>query len=71
MTVHKTSDKQVYVVGDTVIWTVTITNDGEVAITPSLSDPMGTPTLGSGDTNGNGVLDVGETWVYTLSLIHI
>ena len=69
MTVHKTSDKQVYVVGDTVTWTVTLTNDGEVAITPSLSDPMGTPTYRSGDTNGNEVLDVGETWVYTYTSV--
>jgi len=52
-------------------WTYKETNDGTVALTnPSVADNLctangGTITKTSGDTNNNGVLDPGETFVYT------
>lgn len=53
-------------------YTFTVVNTGNVSLTGvTLSDtlPDGTsttPTLTSGDTNANLILDVGETWHYTL-----
>ena len=45
-----------------------MTNTGNVSLTdPVLTDPFATtgPTLTGGDTDADGVLDVGETWTYT------
>ena len=62
-------------VGSTVTWTYTVTNPGNVAIANVVvSDDNGTageprddfnPTFVGGDTDGNGELDVAETWTYT------
>lgn len=51
---------------DDISYTVTVTNDGNVTLTGvQASDSLlGTLSSPSGD-NGNGKLDVGETWTYT------
>jgi len=57
-------------VGKTIVYTYTITNPGDVPLSPvSLSDDLlGTITgPASGDTNSNGDLDVTETWIYEKS----
>jgi len=80
LTVAKSADKSfVSAVSDQIVWTVTVTNDGNKALTSvSVDDPLlGTGGLQAvvqtvgysganiGDTDGDGVLDVGETWTYT------
>jgi hypothetical protein len=62
-------------VGSTVTFTYLVTDTGNSALsnvavrddngTPGTSADDFTPTLVGGDTNGNGLLDVGETWTYT------
>jgi uncharacterized repeat protein (TIGR01451 family) len=54
-------------VGDTVTWEYVVTNTGnqpiaDVELTDSEGVDVGEPT---GDTDGDGVLDVDETWTYT------
>ncbi len=61
-------------VGETVTWTYVVTNPGDVALDDvQVTDDNGTPgdtsddfvlALASGDTNGNDLLDVDETWTY-------
>ncbi|TPI82639.1 hypothetical protein [Mesorhizobium sp. B2-8-9] len=66
--------------GQAVTWTYDVTNDGNVALANVVvKDDNGTPLnpsddfnasaitsggFNTGDTNGNGLLDVGETWHY-------
>lgn len=56
-------------------YTITVENTGNVALTgvvltdrisqgATQSPPTTGPTLGAGDTDGDGVLDVGERWTY-------
>jgi uncharacterized repeat protein (TIGR01451 family) len=55
-------------VGATVTWTYLVSNPGDVplaGVTVTDSRPGVTPAYQSGDANSNGVLDPGETWVYT------
>ncbi|MGH3049730.1 MAG: beta strand repeat-containing protein [Gaiellaceae bacterium] len=56
-------------VGAQLTYTYLVANDGFLQLNaPTLADSSGkTPTFVSGDTNGNGLLDIGETWLYTLS----
>jgi hypothetical protein len=56
--------------GDQVTLTWTETNDGEVALNnPSVTGDNGcTPAYVSGDTNSNGKLDIGESWVFTCTV---
>jgi len=61
--------------GEAVTYTYTVTNTTGAAIasvklvddngTPANTHDDFTPTLVSGDTNGNGLLDASETWIYT------
>ena len=67
--------------GSTVTWTYRVSNTGQSPATGvGLVDDNGTPnnpaddfvpTYLSGDLNGNGLLDVGETWLYTASGVAI
>jgi uncharacterized repeat protein (TIGR01451 family) len=61
--------------GQTIGYSITVANTGNITLTtPVLADtfkygatttPLTTgPTLTSGDTNSNGKIDVGETWIY-------
>jgi hypothetical protein len=57
----------IIIVGDTVIWTYAVTNTGNMTFDTVLltdSDPDVDPVYVDGDANGNGDLDVGETWNY-------
>jgi hypothetical protein len=57
-------------VGTPVTWTYRVTNTGNSPLnTITIADSSGSfaPHFVSGDTNGNGALDPGETWLYTSS----
>ena len=67
-------------IGSTVTWTYEVTNPGNVPLSDVVvTDDNGTaatgddflPTFVSGDTNGDGLLDVGETWTYTATGVAI
>ena len=52
--------------GDVIEYTITVENTGNVTLSDiQVNDPLVSLTYVSGDSNGNGVLDPGETWVYT------
>lgn len=76
----KEADQNVIVAGETVTYTYTETNDGDVPlINPTVTDDTCAPVVGvdvvpadgfnDGDTNTDGVLDPGEAWVYTCSMV--
>ena len=51
-----------------VAYTYTVTNPGAVPLrNVTLVDDKGTTTFVSGDTNGDGLLDPGESWVYRMT----
>ena len=58
-------------VGDTVEFTYVVTNPGEVALGNVVvtDDRLADVTFVGGDTNGDGLLDAGEKWIYTASEI--
>jgi len=45
-------------------YTYEVTNEGDCSLDVTLTDDMVTPEFISGDTNDNGYLDPGETWIY-------
>ena len=59
--------------GQVIGYTILASNTGNVPLTgPSLADTLpngaaGTPTFAGGDTDGDGAIDVGETWTYSIS----
>jgi uncharacterized repeat protein (TIGR01451 family) len=65
------SDGIVDAAGDVIDYKVLLKNLGNVSITDVQvfdvfeNDPEARLTLSGGDTDGDGVLDVGESWVYT------
>ncbi|PYT13800.1 MAG: hypothetical protein DMF51_09855, partial [Acidobacteria bacterium] len=69
----KTVDKTDITVGDSVTYTYTEENDGQVALTnPFVTDDKCSPVkYASGDTNNNGVLDQAEKWTFTCTLSNV
>ena len=55
--------------GDKIVYTISVTNNGELALTNVVvTDPnadVGSITYLSGDTGNDGIMDVGETWLYS------
>lgn len=72
LTVSKSADRTSFTkAGDVIAYSISVQNTGQAPLTGvSLSDSLAgitTPVLASGDTDGDGVLDPGETWIYTYS----
>jgi hypothetical protein len=72
ISVEKAANSTAIASGDTVVYTYTLTNPGDVPLSDiSLSDDKCSPvTLSAGgDSNGNSQLDLSEIWIYTCSTV--
>jgi uncharacterized repeat protein (TIGR01451 family) len=69
----KTPSSTVVNRGDTVVYTYTVTNNGDVPLRQiTLVDDKCSPvTFVRGDTNGDSILDLTERWIYTCSAVII
>src|SRR5690606_17219784 len=69
MEVSKSAAEPDYIaVGEVLNYTIILENTGNITINnPQVEDPLATsgPSYETGDEDSDGVLDVGETWVYT------
>jgi len=64
--IAKEADVETIGVGGMINYTITVTNEGDVALANvEVTDTKITPSAPSGDTDSDGLLDVDETWVYT------
>lgn len=51
--------------GQTITYSYAVTDAGPASVVPTIKDDKtGTPTYVGGDTNGDGLLNPGETWLY-------
>jgi hypothetical protein len=69
-TVTNGADFLTILAGTPVTWTYTVRNTGNVGLSGVVvaDDHAGVvPVYSSGDLDGDGILDVGETWTYTAS----
>jgi gliding motility-associated-like protein/uncharacterized repeat protein (TIGR01451 family) len=69
LSVTKTVDLASISAPATLHYTITVRNTGTVSMTGiNVSDPLtGVANYSSGDTDGDNILDPGETWIYTAS----
>jgi uncharacterized repeat protein (TIGR01451 family) len=68
LTVAKTVDQATIAAPGTLTYTIVVDNTGNTSLTGVVvTDAFATtgPTLTSGDTNTNNILEVTETWTYT------
>ena len=74
--VTKAANVGVIAPGSTVIFTYMVTNTSPAGVfdplsSITLSDTDGTPIYSSGDVGADGILTVGETWTYSLTVTNV
>jgi len=72
LSVSKTPDTQAVLINGTAMFTITVENTGNVDLTnPVVDDPQCTTLTGPTGDDGDGVLEVGETWTYTCEVTNV